>query len=476
MRGHNRKVASVLLWVSFVYLRVLCGNAVGLAAESHALVLVGAQYAVAQSQASQDSSASQKTHRKPGQSTRRTTVAEEESPSPELTKAEGLIQGKNYAEAEPLLRKAVETDPKNYVAWFDLGFVENAIGKTDDSIAAYRKSVAAKPDVFESNLNLGLQLAKSGQTDAVQFLRAATQLKPTSHVAEGKARAWISLAHVLEAAKPDEAVAAYRQAALLQPKDLEPHLAAGLLLEKQNQVSEAENEYKQAVAIDPASSDAITGLANLYMRGRRFPEAAAELRKLVAAHPDLAAAHIQLGRVLAAESKNDDAIAELEIAAKLAPADASVQRDLAQLYTTTGKNEKAEAQYRALLSAHSDDAELHHELGKSLLRQKKFRDAEQEFLTAVKLKPDLGPAYGDLAFAASENKDYALTLKALDVRSKLLDEIPITYFLRATAYDHLQDVKQAATNYHLFLQWANGKYPDQEWQAKHRLIALEPKK
>jgi Tfp pilus assembly protein PilF len=467
MRGHNRKVVSVLLWVSFVYLRVLCGYAVGLAAHSQPPLYT------TQSQASQDSSSSQKTHRK---STRHATVSEEESQSPELTKAEGLIQGKNYAEAEPLLRKAVETDPNNYVAWFDLGFVENALGKTDASIDAYRKSVAAKPDVFESNLNLGLQLAKSGQPGADQFLRAATQLKPTSHVAEGKARAWISLAHVLEATKPGEALAAYRQAALLQPKDPEPHLAAGLLLEKQNQFSDAESEYKQAVAIDPASTDAITGLANIYMRGRRFPEAAAELRKLVAAHPELAAAHVQLGRVLAAEEKPDDAIAELETATKLMPADASVQRDLAELYTTTGKNEKAEAEYRALLSAHPGEAELHRGLGQSLLRQKKFTDAQQEFLTTVKLKPDWGEAYGDLAFAASENKDYALALKALDARVKFLPEIPITYFLRASAYDNLRNVKQAAANYHLFLQGANGKYPDQEWQAKHRLIALEPKK
>jgi Flp pilus assembly protein TadD len=445
-----------------------------LCAVSRSLALPGDP--ATQSQASQDSSSSQKTHRKPGQNTRHTTVSEAESASPELTKAEALIQSKNYAEAEPLLREATETDPANYVAWFDLGFVNNALGKTDDSIAAYRKSVAAKPDVFESNLNLGLQLAKSEQPDAEQFLRAATQLKPTSHVAEGKSRAWISLAHVIESAKPDEAISAYRQAAALQPNDPEPHLAAGFLLEKQNHFSDAESEYKQALAIDPASSDAITGLANIYMRARRFPEAAAELRKLIAAHPELAAAHVQLGRILAADGKPDDAIAELETAAKLAPSDASVQRDLAELYTTAGKPEKAEAEYRALLSSHPNDAELHHELGQAQLRQKKFRDAQQEFLAAVKLKPDLGAAYGDLAFAASENKDYALTLKALDARSKLLHEIPITYFLRASAYDHLHDVKKAATNYHLFLEGANGKYPDQEWQAKHRLIALEPKK
>ena len=52
--------------------------------------------------------------------------------------------------------------PANYLAWFDLGFVYNAQGKTHRiHRSAYRKSVAAKPDVFESNLNLGSMLAKA---------------------------------------------------------------------------------------------------------------------------------------------------------------------------------------------------------------------------------------------------------------------------------------------------------------------------
>jgi tetratricopeptide (TPR) repeat protein len=370
------------------------------------------------------------------------------------------------------------------VAWFELGFVENALGKVDDSIAAYRKSVAAKPDVFESNLNLGLQLAKTGQPDASQFLLAATQLKPTSHVAEGKARAWLSLAHVLEATKPDEAIAAYREAATLQPKDPEPHVAAGALLEKQNKFAEAENEYKQAVMLDP-SSDAVIGLANLYMRGRRFPEAAEYLRKLIEAHPERADAHIQLGQILADEGKNDEAIAELQTGVKLAPTDFAAQRNLADLYFAIKKNDQAEPIYRALVAAKPDDAELRHALGKALLEQKKYADAQKEFMTAVKLKPDFGDAYGDLAFAASENKDYPLAIKALDVRAKLQPDTAITYFLRATAYDNQwratshgnsNDRKQAAVNYHLFLKAADGKYPDQEWQATHRLLAIEPKR
>jgi tetratricopeptide (TPR) repeat protein len=463
LMGASRTFAAVVL--------VVAGAAVGVRAQES-----GQSAAPA---APSSTTSTQTIHEKTGPNSsrtiRRTRVTEERSQPPELTQAEDAIQKQDYATAEPLLRKLVEKDPASYVAWFDLGFLENKVGKIDESIAAYRKSVEAKPDVFESNLNLGLQLAKTNQPDAEKFLSAATLLKPTSHVAEGQSRAWLSLGRVLEKTKSEEAIAAYGQAASLRPSDPDPHLAAGLLLEKENKFSDAEAEYKRALALDP-KSDALTGLANIYMHGRRFVEAEEYLRRLVAAQPENAAAHVELGRVLAAEGKNDAAVAELEAGAKLAPADASVQRDLADTYLAAGKNEQADAAYRALLAAHTNDAELHRNFGQALLREKKFPEAQQEFLAALKLKPDFGEAYGDLAFTASENKNYPLVIKALDARVKLLPEVAITYFLRASAFDHLRDHKQAAANYHLFLKTAGGKYPDQEWQAKHRLIAIEPKK
>src|SRR5580704_15834466 len=395
---------------------------------------------------------------------------------PELAQAEAAIEKKDYTAAEPLLQKVLTVSPNNYQAWFDLGFVDHALQKMDESIAAYRKSVAAKPDIFESNLNLGLSLAAAHQPDATVYLRAATKLKPTSNVDEGKARAWLSLAHVIEASNPEEAIAAYQQAALLQPKDPEPHLAAGPLLEKANRFADAEQEYKLTLTLDPKSSDALTGLANLYMRGQHFPEAEKILHELLALHPDDAAAHMQLGRMLALAGKNDDAIAELQAGLELAPGDAGLQGDLADLYAKAGKYDQAQALYQSLLVANPNDSDLHEDLGKAYLQQRKFPAAEKEFLAAVKLKSDFGAAYGDLAVAAEENKDYELAIRAADARAKFLPEIPMSYFLRASAYDHLRDYKNAAANYHHFLEVANGKYPDQEWQARHRLIAIEPKK
>ena len=412
-----------------------------------------------------------------GRTVRHHRIAEEDSSLPkELLEAESAIEKKDYANAEPLLKTVVERDPKNYRAWFDLGFVANASGKTEDSIAAYRKAVEAKPDVFESNLNLGLMLAKAKQPDAEQFLRAATRLKPVDQVQQGKESAWMALGRVLEPTQSEDAIAAYREASQLQPKDPEPHLAAGALLEKSNKFAEAESEYKQVLAVDPKSPEALVGISNIYARGHRLTEAAETLRQLVSMRPEYAPGHFELARVLAADGENDKAIAEFEAGLKISPEDRAAKKNLAQAYTSAAKYEQAQSMYQALLSATPNDADVHYALGLLLMKQRKFAEAQEQFLTTVKLKPDLGAAYGDLAVAANENKNFELAIRALDARAKLLPEIPVGYFLRATAYDHLRRYKEAAENYHLFLQVAEGKFPDQEWQARHRLIAIEPKK
>src|ERR1700756_1282038 len=140
---------------------------------------------------------------------------EENPDAAKLTEAETDIGKHDYASAEPLLKEIVASHPENYAAWYDLGFVYHALGRRDDSIAAYRKSVEAKPDVFESNLNLGLALAEVGDAQAEQYLRAATKLHPASNPTQGHMRAWLALGRVLATTKPEEAVSAFQQAANL---------------------------------------------------------------------------------------------------------------------------------------------------------------------------------------------------------------------------------------------------------------------
>ncbi len=409
-----------------------------------------------------------------GQTVRKRRVAEGSPGAEAVVRAEAAIDKKDWSTAEQALKEALDKDPNYYRAWFDLGFVYHATDRPADSIAAYRKAVAAKPDVFESNLNLGLILARTGDPEAAKYLRAATTLKPTAKTDEGLARAWLSLGQVLKKSDPQGAVAAFAEAAELRPTDPEPHLSAGQVLEQQNDLAGAEKEYRQAAALDPKSTEPIVALANLYIGAKRLPEAEAMVRRYVALDPQNASARALLGRILAKEGKKDEAVKELEAALRSAPEDAAALRELAAFYEADNKFGEAAAQYRRLLEKNPKDPELHRALGLALLHDRKPAEAQAELRAAVDLKPDFGEAYGDLALAASDNQNYALTIQALAARAKFLPEIPGTYFLRATAYDHLRAYKEAAEYYHQFLNVSGGRFPDQEWQARHRLLTIEP--
>src|SRR4051812_21745166 len=220
-----------------------------------------------------------------GSTVRHRRVQAEEPPAAKLVReAEAALDKQDYATAEAKLKAATELAPKDYQAWFYLGYVYGQTQRVADAVAAYKQSVAAKPDVFESNLNLGLLLARTNDPEAEKYLRAATRLKPTAQVDEGHARAWLSLARILETRDPAGAITAYGEAAKLRPKDAEPHVSMGALLEKQKKYPEAKAEFQQALALDPKSSEALAGLVNVATQQQDFAGAEAMLRRYLEAN------------------------------------------------------------------------------------------------------------------------------------------------------------------------------------------------
>ncbi len=438
------------------------GRAIG--ASLLALLLLG-EPVLAAAQQQPKKPAGQRTSRK------RVRVADV---SERVLQAEAAIDKQDFGTAERLLLEEAAANPKDYRAWFDLGFVYNATNRRKEAVDAYRKAVEAQPDLFESNLNLGVLLAAEGSPDAATFLRAATRLKPSAKVTEGVARAWISLGRVLEKDHPAEAVAAYQEAAVLEPRDPEPAVSAGIVLERQGDLAAAEKEFHRALELNPRSNEALAGLVNVYSRAQRLPEAEQALRDYLKLDAANATARLQLGRVLAAEGRADEAAAELQQLLQAAPDDPAVQRELADLYVKAGKYADAEGLYRALIQKQPNDAALRHVLGIILRHEQKYGEAETELVRALTLKPDLAEAYGDLAVTANLNKNYPLVLKVLDARVRYLPESAATVFLRATALDNLHAYKPAAESYRRFLEMAGGKYPDEEWKARHRLKAIEP--
>lgn len=388
-----------------------------------------------------------------------------------LADAETLLQKQQFEAAAAKLRTIVATEAGNSQAWFDLGFAESHLGNTAQSISAYHKAGALSPKWFEASLNLGLALARSGNSiDAAAELKKAVTLKPSMGGNQALSKAWSALAEVQEQSKPDEALAGYQKAAELDPSVAGNFEEIGKLLEQRGGFAGAEQQYLKAANI--GSTRAIEQLITLYLKQKRLPDAESWLRRYLDEDPHSAPAQAQLGKVLAAEGKTQEAISALETGSNTS--DPATMRELSLLYLENKQYEKAATLLQQLAQQSPSDSEVHYNYGDALLHQHKYPEAERELAQALQIDPKLTEAYSELAFAAGQNKHYELAIRALDVRARYAPETAATYWLRATSYDNLRAYPRAIENYKLFLAASQGKSPDQEFQARHRLKALQP--
>jgi predicted Zn-dependent protease len=396
--------------------------------------------------------------------------------SAEVADAEAAIIKSDWKAAEAKLGPWLAVHPTDARALFDAGYVADAQNLLDDAAALYRRAVEANPQSFEAHAELGLLLARQNKfSDARPELAAATQLDPGDAGAAAKARAWRAMAEIDRAVDPAQASEDLLQALKLSPETPADTLLAASLADQTGQYDAAESAYRRILAADPKSAPANAGLAHLLIAHKQYPEAETFLRAALALSPDDPALTAQLATVLAAQDKAE-ALPLLQKLHDAHPKDAAITRMLAEVLAEAGDAAGSDHLYVALLAASPEDPVLLVAHGQNLIRQLKYAEAFAAFDKATRLDPANTDGWSGLAFAASKTNQPSITIQALTMRAKSLPELPSTYFLWATAYDALHQKANAATYYHHFLTASAGKFPDQEWQARQRLLVLEGKK
>jgi Flp pilus assembly protein TadD len=392
-----------------------------------------------------------------------------------VSDAEAAIVKADWKTAEAKLTPWLADHPADARALFDAGYVADAQNRLDDAASLYRRAVDANPQSFEAHLSLGLLLARQEKFVGARLeLAAATQLDPGDAGPALKARAWRALAQIDRTTDTTEASNDLLQALKLTPETPADTLLAATLADQAGQYEAAEAAYRRILAKDPKSAPANAGLAHLLIARKQYPEAETLLRAALEHSPDDPALTAQLATVLAEQDKAE----ALPLVQKLHdthPNDAAITRMLAAVLADAGDPAGSDRLYVGLLAASPNDPALLIAHGQNLIRQLHYAEAFAVFDKATQLDPADADGWSGLAFAASRTNQPSITLHALTMRSKYLPEIPSTYFLWATAYDKLQQKAAAATYYHHFLDSSAGKFPDQEWQARQRLLLLEKK-
>jgi predicted Zn-dependent protease len=402
-----------------------------------------------------------------------TTTADAATKSQPLVDAESSIALQSYDTARKQLQSWITTHPNDARALFDLAYIDDAQDHPEAAEAGYRKSIEADAKDFEPRLALGLLLARHDRPqEALEQLKVAATLEPNPPNPVAQAQAYRALARLERTSDPSAAKEHLVQAIRLGGEQPDDVLLTAEIATANDDDETAEEAYRRVLKKQPESSAATAGLVHLLLKQKKYAEAEPLLRSALLRDPDDPALNSQLASTLTYEGKNDEALTLLEKLYKLKPDDPAIGGMLADAYTQNGNPEKAEPVLVDLLKKSPQNADLLSAKGDNLLQQHRYPEAISALREALKVSPDNADDWMDLAIAAAQLHQDSTVLEALSMRVKFAPENTGSYFLRATAYDNLHQSKLAVEYYQKFLAASAGKFPDQEWQAHHRLIAL----
>jgi len=409
--------------------------------------------------------------------------AREDAAAAQVREAEAALEQGNFPLAETKLKLLAAARPKDARVLFDLGFAEEHNGEEDAAAKSYAAAMATDATIAEPKLALGLLDARHGRLDAAhQELTAVAKM--TTAAPETRGRALRALAVMDEVASPEAAREELLAALQLTAETPEDIRMGAELAERAGDDEDAEAAYRRALAKMPGDLRATVGLVHVLRLEKKTLDAEAVLTAALKQHPGDPELSAQMAEVYAAEGKTAEAIALLEQLRKADPTlanDAAMGRMLGRLYAISGDQANAEQIFAALAAADPKDPYLLDDLGSAEVKLAQFGPAEATLTRAAALREAFhdDEAWGEtethLAFAASHNNDPTVVLQALAARATVLPNSAASLFLQATAHDSLHHTREAVTAYRAFLAVANGKYPEEELQARHRLAALEPK-
>jgi tetratricopeptide (TPR) repeat protein len=405
-------------------------------------------------------------------------AASQPQQDPLRSQASEALAKQDYAAAAKLLSTLAEKNPNDAQILYNLGSAQDALDRTSEAEASYRRAIAASPNLLEAHLALGLLLARNGKTGDAHTELAAAAAIPDSDSAL-RARAYRTLARLDQAGNPSGASDELLSAIKLSSETPDDILLTGELAQAIGDSDAAEAAFRRLLAAAPDNPQATAALVHVLLQQKKASEAESLLTAALQKHPDDPTLSAQLASLYESEDKPAQALPIVEKLHGAHPQDASITRLLARMYSRSNQYDKALPLYSSLSATFPNDPTLLDDQADALIRLRRSAEAQTLLQRAV-ANPQafptpeaFGVAASHLAFAASANHDPVTTLRALELRGRVLAPTPSTLFLAATAHDKLNQVKEASDLYKQFLAAAKGQFPDEEWEARHRLVTLE---
>ncbi len=385
-----------------------------------------------------------------------------------MRRAAELLAENDFAAAIPHLEAALEEDPGNTNARFNLAYAYQSAGDDEGAIRHYRLVTAEEPELAAARQNLAALLMRTGQ-----LAEAATEYEALHRALPDDSRILLLLAASSRGSGSSErAVQAYQQALALDGETLAALTGLAETLAELGRTPEAASYYLKAAEIDSAAEQALLGVAAKLEEEGETDQALAVYRRYARSHPQDAAVQERIGLLLLEGGGTaEEAARFLERSVSLEPQPVR-HAALAEAYRRQSRDEAAREQLRLAAEADPADADFRFRHASALIRAGDHEAAAREYLGALETDPSHAGAWSGLAFAMFKTDNFPACLKALHHAEALGDLRPASAYLKALALDKLQLYEEALAAYQAFLALPSN-LEDEKWKAQQRLKTIE---
>lgn len=192
-----------------------------------------------------------------------------------------LMSMERFAEAEPLIARALKLDQSSDVSFYNYGLILKNLGKPKQAIEQFTHALRLNQTVSDTWNNRG-----AARNDLGDFKRAIADFDKAIALNPDDPAAYANKTRPLAALqRHEEALADCDKALAIDPRLTKAWLGRGNVLSLLNRYDEAFAAYQHTLALDPNLADAYSGIGNTLRELGRLDEAQEAFVKAITLNP-----------------------------------------------------------------------------------------------------------------------------------------------------------------------------------------------
>jgi tetratricopeptide (TPR) repeat protein len=277
-----------------------------------------------------------------------------------LQKGQSFLDAGNLEKARIEFQNALQISPKNAQARFEMGVVDEKLGRQRDAAQFYQGVIDVSPDHVEARTRLArLYLFSSAADRALDLIKPALEKHPDD-------AGLLTVRAAIRVQQKDltGAQADAERAVQLAPTSEDAIAVLAGVYASQGNVAKAQALLEHSVQRIPGSIDLRSILAQTYAQQSRPADVEAQLLKIVELKPGEKLHRLRLAQFYAQSNQNDAAEHTLRQAIKDLPAERGLKLSLIDFLAARRSRESAETELRTMIAAAPDDYEMKFALAK----------------------------------------------------------------------------------------------------------------